>query len=169
MHLLTIPPGGKAQAHLHENHETTIYVIKGEAVMWYGDNLSQKLHTKAGDFVYILPVSPTCQRISAIVMSQPLSPVPTPMSKKASSCYRNLSSLCRYNTIAVYQSRVKAAIGRICKNTPGCVAISAALLSGHEQAGACKTMPKFPRAMRVSSSHLLRQVMIRVVQDCVRR
>jgi len=53
MHLLTIPPGGKARAHLHENHETTIYVIKGEAVMWYGENLSEKIHTKAGDFVYI--------------------------------------------------------------------------------------------------------------------
>ena len=53
MHLLTIPPGGRAKAHLHENHETTIYVLKGEAVMWYGDNLSEKVVTKAGDFIYI--------------------------------------------------------------------------------------------------------------------
>ena len=34
MHLLTIPPGGQAKAHLHENHETAIYVMSGEAGMW---------------------------------------------------------------------------------------------------------------------------------------
>ncbi len=32
MHLLTMPPGGRAKAHLHENHETAIYVLDGEAV-----------------------------------------------------------------------------------------------------------------------------------------
>ena len=53
MHLLTIPPGGRAKAHLHENHESAVYVISGEAEMWYGENLSEHLITKAGDFVYI--------------------------------------------------------------------------------------------------------------------
>jgi uncharacterized RmlC-like cupin family protein len=33
MHLLTIPPGGQAKAHLHEHHETAIYVLTGEAEM----------------------------------------------------------------------------------------------------------------------------------------
>jgi uncharacterized RmlC-like cupin family protein len=28
MHLLTIPPGGRAKAHLHENHETAVYVLE---------------------------------------------------------------------------------------------------------------------------------------------
>jgi oxalate decarboxylase/phosphoglucose isomerase-like protein (cupin superfamily) len=32
MHLLTIPPGGRAKAHMHENHETAIYVLEGEAI-----------------------------------------------------------------------------------------------------------------------------------------
>ncbi len=27
MHLLTIPPGARAKAHLHETHETAIYVL----------------------------------------------------------------------------------------------------------------------------------------------
>ena len=27
MHLLTMPPGGRAKAHLHENHETAIYML----------------------------------------------------------------------------------------------------------------------------------------------
>ena len=31
MHLLTIPPGGRAKAHMHESHETAIYVLSGEA------------------------------------------------------------------------------------------------------------------------------------------
>ena len=54
MHLLTIPPGGRAKAHKHESHETAIYVIIGEgAVMWYGDRLEQKMTTLPGDLIYI--------------------------------------------------------------------------------------------------------------------
>jgi uncharacterized RmlC-like cupin family protein len=53
MHLLTIPPGGRAKAHLHENHETAIYVISGEAGFWYGEKLEEHSVCKAGDFVYI--------------------------------------------------------------------------------------------------------------------
>lgn len=53
MHLLTIPPGGRTKAHLHEAHETAIYVISGEAEMWYGEQLEQHVVTHAGDFVYI--------------------------------------------------------------------------------------------------------------------
>jgi uncharacterized RmlC-like cupin family protein len=53
MHLLTIPPGGRAKAHLHLNHESTIYVISGEAVMWYDDRLGKELFIRAGDFLYI--------------------------------------------------------------------------------------------------------------------
>jgi uncharacterized RmlC-like cupin family protein len=53
MHLLTIPPGGRAKAHLHETHETAIYVMSGEAEMWYGERLEEHLVCKAGEFVYI--------------------------------------------------------------------------------------------------------------------
>jgi uncharacterized RmlC-like cupin family protein len=53
MHLLTIPPGGKARAHRHEYHETAIYVLSGEAEMWYGENLSERLTVRAGEFLYI--------------------------------------------------------------------------------------------------------------------
>lgn len=53
MHLLTIPPGGRARAHLHETHESTIYVINGEAEMWYGDGLSAYMQCNPGDFIYI--------------------------------------------------------------------------------------------------------------------
>lgn len=53
MHLLTIPPGGRAKAHLHENHETAIYVLSGEAEMWYGQRLEEHATCGPGDLVYI--------------------------------------------------------------------------------------------------------------------
>jgi uncharacterized RmlC-like cupin family protein len=53
MQLLTIPPGARAKAHKHEAHETAIYVLSGEAGMWYGDRLEHHMVTRAGDFVYI--------------------------------------------------------------------------------------------------------------------
>jgi uncharacterized RmlC-like cupin family protein len=53
MHVVTIPPGARAKAHLHESHETALYVLSGEAVTWYGDRLEQMAVTKAGDMFYI--------------------------------------------------------------------------------------------------------------------
>jgi len=53
MHFLEIPPGGRAKAHLHEQHETAIYVLSGESGMWYGEKLAQHLTVKAGEFLYI--------------------------------------------------------------------------------------------------------------------
>jgi uncharacterized RmlC-like cupin family protein len=53
MHIIHIPPGGKAKAHLHENHETTLYVLEGEAGMWFGERLEQHVVTRAGDILYI--------------------------------------------------------------------------------------------------------------------
>jgi uncharacterized RmlC-like cupin family protein len=53
MHLLTIPPGGQGKAHLHANHETAIYILSGEAEMWYGERLQQHLVVCAGDLLYI--------------------------------------------------------------------------------------------------------------------
>ncbi|MDQ4076063.1 MAG: cupin domain-containing protein [Chloroflexota bacterium] len=65
MHLLTIPPGGRARAHLHEHHESAIYVLAGEAVMRYGEGLGEQMEVRAGDFIYIpagvphLPYNPS--------------------------------------------------------------------------------------------------------------
>ena len=53
MHLLTIPPGGRARPHLHEHHETAIYVLSGEAGMWYGEKLENYLTMRPGEFLYI--------------------------------------------------------------------------------------------------------------------
>ena len=53
MHLLTMPPGARAKAHLHESHETAIYVLSGEAHTWYGNRLENHLIVKAGEMLYI--------------------------------------------------------------------------------------------------------------------
>ncbi len=53
MHLLTIPAGGRAKAHLHAHHETAIYVLRGEADVWYGEGLRQHLICRAGEFLFI--------------------------------------------------------------------------------------------------------------------
>lgn len=53
MGLITIPPGARAKAHMHEAHETALYVLQGEGEMWYGDELEQHLTFEAGDFIYI--------------------------------------------------------------------------------------------------------------------
>jgi uncharacterized RmlC-like cupin family protein len=73
MHLLTIPPGGRAKAHLHQSHETAIYVLDGEAVTLYGDRLQYDVLSQAGDLVYIpagvphLPVNLSGKPVSSVI------------------------------------------------------------------------------------------------------
>jgi uncharacterized RmlC-like cupin family protein len=52
-HLVRIPPGARAQAHLHRGHETAIYVLSGRAEMRFGPRLEEQLSVAAGDFLYI--------------------------------------------------------------------------------------------------------------------
>ena len=73
MHLLTIPAGGRAKAHLHENHETAIYILSGETLTLFGDRLEQRMINRAGDIIYIpagvphLPVNLGDQPASAVI------------------------------------------------------------------------------------------------------
>jgi uncharacterized RmlC-like cupin family protein len=53
MHLLRMPPGARAKAHLHEAHETAIHVLSGQAGMWYGERLEHHLTVQPGDYLYI--------------------------------------------------------------------------------------------------------------------
>ncbi|KMO29521.1 cupin [Methylobacterium variabile] len=53
MQLVTLPPGARARAHLHEAHETALHVLSGVAGMWYGPRLEHHLWSRTGDFVYI--------------------------------------------------------------------------------------------------------------------
>jgi uncharacterized RmlC-like cupin family protein len=53
MHLLTIPPGGRAKAHKHATHETAIYMLEGVTVMHWGHALEHRMEVAAGDMLYI--------------------------------------------------------------------------------------------------------------------
>ncbi|ACL55438.1 cupin domain-containing protein [Methylobacterium nodulans] len=50
---VTMPPGARARAHLHEGHETALHVLSGVAGMWYGPRLEHHMWNRAGDYVYI--------------------------------------------------------------------------------------------------------------------
>lgn len=58
MHLVVIPPGGKAVAHYHDGYETAIYIIQGKAETKYGNNLEHSTINEAGDFLFIPPNLP---------------------------------------------------------------------------------------------------------------
>jgi len=53
MGMIRIPPGARAHPHLHEEHETAIYVLEGEGEMWFGDELQEHMTFRPGDFIYI--------------------------------------------------------------------------------------------------------------------
>ena len=65
MQVVTIPPKGRARAHKHAAHETTLYTISGVSCMWFGPELAEHMTVRAGDFVYIpadmphLPYNPS--------------------------------------------------------------------------------------------------------------
>jgi uncharacterized RmlC-like cupin family protein len=53
MTVLTLPDGARAKTHLHQAIETAVYIIEGEADMYFGDRLEHLLHARAGEYVYI--------------------------------------------------------------------------------------------------------------------
>ncbi len=58
LHVVEIPPLGRAKPHLHRGHDSAVYVLSGEAGMWYGDGLAEHMRMAAGDFIYIPPNVP---------------------------------------------------------------------------------------------------------------
>jgi len=73
MHLINVPPGGRAKVHKHQHHETTIYVLSGEAYTLYGDQLQHVVKSAAGDMVYIpadmphLPINLGDESVTGVV------------------------------------------------------------------------------------------------------
>jgi uncharacterized RmlC-like cupin family protein len=76
MHLVTILPGSRANAHYHAHHETAIYVLSGEAGMWHGEGLTEHLIVRAGEFLYIpanvphLPYNPSADTACVALLSR---------------------------------------------------------------------------------------------------
>lgn len=53
LHVLTMQPGDRANAHYHDGHESAIYVVSGVAEQLWGDQLEHHDVVNAGDYVYI--------------------------------------------------------------------------------------------------------------------
>ena len=73
MHRLTLPPGARATAHLHEQHESAIYVISGHADFWSGPQLEHHVVVGPGDFLHIpagvphLPANTGNETVEAVI------------------------------------------------------------------------------------------------------
>ena len=53
MTLATLPPGARAKTHLHRGIETAVYVLEGEAAMYFGERLAELVVGHAGEYMYI--------------------------------------------------------------------------------------------------------------------
>jgi uncharacterized RmlC-like cupin family protein len=65
MQLVRIPPGARAKAHMHVDHETAIYALSGTSHVWHGEKLDEHSVVRPGEFFYIpagvphLPYNPS--------------------------------------------------------------------------------------------------------------
>ena len=73
MHRLTLPPGARARAHRHDDHESSIYVISGRADFWSGERLEHHVVLEGGDFLLIpagvphLPANMSSEPVEAVI------------------------------------------------------------------------------------------------------
>lgn len=58
MHLVVIPPAGRAQPHVHIGYETGIYVLEGRVCTRWGAQLEHEVISVAGDFLFVPPGVP---------------------------------------------------------------------------------------------------------------
>ena len=58
MHIVVIPPGGRAQPHAHLGYETGIYVLEGRVRTRWGAQLENEVVSEAGDFLFVPPGVP---------------------------------------------------------------------------------------------------------------
>jgi len=58
MHIVVIPPGARAEPHLHIGYETGIYVLEGRVRTRWGEALEHEVVSEAGDFLFVPPGVP---------------------------------------------------------------------------------------------------------------
>jgi uncharacterized RmlC-like cupin family protein len=52
--MITLPPGKRTRAHVHEQHETALYMLGGDEVeLWTGDQLQYYDIVRPGDYIFI--------------------------------------------------------------------------------------------------------------------
>jgi uncharacterized RmlC-like cupin family protein len=58
MHLVIIPPGARAEPHVHLGYETGIYVLEGTVCTRWGPRLEYEVVSSAGEFLFVPPGVP---------------------------------------------------------------------------------------------------------------
>lgn len=58
MHIVVIPPGAKADPHVHVGYETGIYVLEGRVLTRWGPRLENEIVSAPGEFLFIPPDVP---------------------------------------------------------------------------------------------------------------
>jgi uncharacterized RmlC-like cupin family protein len=58
MHIVVIPPGARAEPHLHIGYETGIYVLEGRVLTRWGAELEHEVISEVGDFLFVPPGVP---------------------------------------------------------------------------------------------------------------
>jgi uncharacterized RmlC-like cupin family protein len=58
MHIVVIPPGARAEPHVHVGYETGIYVLEGRVRTRWGMALENEVISEAGDFLFVPPGVP---------------------------------------------------------------------------------------------------------------
>jgi uncharacterized RmlC-like cupin family protein len=58
MHLVVIPPGARAEPHVHVGYETGIYVLEGTVCTRWGDRLEHEVVSRPGEFLFVPPGVP---------------------------------------------------------------------------------------------------------------
>lgn len=53
MHLVVIPPGARAEPHVHVGYETGIYVLEGTVCTRWGAALEHEVVSRAGEFLFV--------------------------------------------------------------------------------------------------------------------
>ncbi|WP_405978759.1 cupin domain-containing protein [Streptomyces sp. NBC_00158] len=53
LHRLVMPAGSRGRPHLHEGHESAIFVQSGEVEVWHGEDFARHLVLRAGEYLYI--------------------------------------------------------------------------------------------------------------------
>ena len=57
--VVTLPPGERTRAHVHELHESAFYVLSGSDIeIWSGEHLEHKDTAGPGDYLFIPPKVP---------------------------------------------------------------------------------------------------------------
>ena len=73
LHRLVMAAGTRGRPHLHEGHESAIFIQSGQVEVWHGEGLVEHVLLQAGDYIHIpadtphMPVNPSTQDMVCLV------------------------------------------------------------------------------------------------------